>query len=344
MPVSRLLLCNRAMSDELVFLSRQPIPPAYVIEDLGLLPDGRISHATAINQNGDVVGEADTTAGMHAFLWADGELIDLGTLGGSRSAATGINDHRQVTGMSDRQSHQSMAAFLWQDERMIDLEAHGLGPAQSANAINNNCQIAGSLSVIHSHDGDLMTPGETAFVWQPGRLIRLTDLPVRFSEAKAINETGSVAGEIYEPGIDRSQAFLWSHGHLVVLGGGLALDISDSGVAAGYAAMSESGSSACIWEENIRRDIPMPRGITISRAVAINARGDVVGAMGSSMADTVPFLWSHQHLIDLNDTIDPRSGWSLRVAADINDAGQIVGWGFRSHRHHAFRMTPNAAG
>ena len=56
------------MSDDLVFLSRQTIPPAYVIEDLGLLPEGRISHAAAINKHGHVVGEADGAAGMRAFV------------------------------------------------------------------------------------------------------------------------------------------------------------------------------------------------------------------------------------------------------------------------------------
>ncbi len=43
---------------------------------------------------------------------------------------------------------------------------------------------------------------------------------------------------------------------------------------------------------------------------------------------------------DLNDLIDPASGWTLRVATGINDSGQIVGVGAIGGHEHAFRLDP----
>src|ERR1700682_1286437 len=67
---------------------------SFVATDLGTLPGGTTSAATALNVNGQVVGSADTANGAtHAFSWtALGGMVDLGTpgLGGTNSAAKGV--------------------------------------------------------------------------------------------------------------------------------------------------------------------------------------------------------------------------------------------------------------
>jgi probable HAF family extracellular repeat protein len=46
-------------------------------------------------------------------------------------------------------------------------------------------------------------------------------------------------------------------------------------------------------------------------------------------------------MYDLNTLIDPSSGWRLMDAQDINDAGQIVGYGINGNEQgHAFLLTP----
>jgi len=44
--------------------------------------------------------------------------------------------------------------------------------------------------------------------------------------------------------------------------------------------------------------------------------------------------------IDLNNLIDPNSGWALAEATAINETGQIVGNGFIGSQFHSFLLTP----
>ena len=48
----------------------------------------------------------------HAFIWRAGTMIDLGTIAGSSSAASGINGKGQVVGQSTTLS--GTRAFLWE--------------------------------------------------------------------------------------------------------------------------------------------------------------------------------------------------------------------------------------
>jgi probable HAF family extracellular repeat protein len=100
----------------------------------------------AINTRGQIVGASATGAGdQHAFMWQNGKMRDLGTLGGKDSSALAINDQGQIVGQSTLPSG-IQHAFVWQNGRMTDLGTLG-GTTSFAGAINERGQIVGSATL-----------------------------------------------------------------------------------------------------------------------------------------------------------------------------------------------------
>lgn len=100
---------------------------------------------------------------LSVFLWANISnaveyvIIDLGTLGGTSSAATDINDSGQIVG-SSKTSTGYNHAFLYDNGVMTDLGTLG-GNRSNANAINDTGQIAGN-SFINTGE-------QHAVLWKP---------------------------------------------------------------------------------------------------------------------------------------------------------------------------------
>src|SRR5260370_35398 len=92
----------------------------YTITDLGGLSGTKFANATSINDSGQIVGiSAD-----HAFLWENGVLTDLGTLGGGLSAANSINNRGQGAGETNTVSGK-MDGFLWEHGDITDIGSPG---------------------------------------------------------------------------------------------------------------------------------------------------------------------------------------------------------------------------
>src|SRR5439155_11172905 len=84
-----------------------------------------------------------------------------------------------------------------------------------------------------------------------------------------------------------------------------------------------------------------------SAGLAMNNLGVVVGGSvggnGNPLTGSArAFVWQNGTMYDLNALVPPHSPMYLIVPFGINDAGQIVGFGFTaSHELHAFLATPN---
>ena len=106
-------------------------------------------------------GQVVGESNAHAFYWTQATgMMDLGTLGG-RSSALGVNDGGQVFGLYYTATGYTRV-FSWnQTSGMIDLGTLG-GSSTTANGMNASGQIVGYSN----------TAGNTAshaFSWTPGR-------------------------------------------------------------------------------------------------------------------------------------------------------------------------------
>ncbi len=158
---------------------------------------GLTSYARAINEAGQVTGNASNTSGyMHAFLWTNGIKRDLGNLvniPNVDSYGYGINDAGQVVGGSQYFWGQLLFhAFIYSDGVMTDLGTFG-GTESVANDINNAGQIVGwaALATTNAH---------RAFLYENGTMINMNalipaDSGWTLTEANGINEQGSIVGK-----------------------------------------------------------------------------------------------------------------------------------------------------
>lgn len=125
-----------------------------VMTSLGTLDGSMWAIAAEINSSGTIVGssgysyysgESDPT---HAFVYSQGSMTDIGSLGGASSRANAINDSGVVVGMSQTGLNPFGAyhAFSYSNGTMSDLGTLSAGGSSGANAINGSGMIVGSAT------------------------------------------------------------------------------------------------------------------------------------------------------------------------------------------------------
>jgi RNA polymerase sigma factor (sigma-70 family) len=158
----------------------------------GLRGDGSLCYAEAMNNRGQIAGmtilRGDSPWGI--FLWQDGEMTDLKTLGGRRAHVCAMNDHGTVVGWANptnavrNESH----AIIWDKGQMLDLTAAGW-KTSSALGINNAGEVVGFATT--SEDRSF------AFLKHGNDILDLNDLVAtnsgwRLVSAQSINERGQI--------------------------------------------------------------------------------------------------------------------------------------------------------
>jgi probable HAF family extracellular repeat protein len=271
------------------------------IIDLGTLGGHSFVIGIHVNDSGQVVGISDNGVAdpfsifgigvqLRTFLWQNGEIQDIGSLGGPDTipgASCSGQPHDVVVGASYTSFTPNASTgiptidpFLWKSGKMTDLGSLGGTLSVGAQCANNRGQIIGQSNLA----GDAMSH---AFSWEEGVMTDLGTLGGDNSEAIWLNDVGVVVGSADLPGSQIHHAVYWSNGKIHDLG--------------------TVGGDPC------------------SRGRGLNARGQVVGMSTDCFNSLHAFVWEEGGpMLDLNTLIAPGSGWQLTRAININDRGEIL--------------------
>jgi probable HAF family extracellular repeat protein len=283
-----------------------------------------------INDRGEAAGDSETAEpdpngedicgfGTHLtcvpFLWRDGHMSALPTLGGNNGQGSAINNRGEVVGFAEDGAVDSTCPSgitnnrvalpaLWERGNAVALplvtddvdgEAFGINDQGEAVGYSGNCTAA-------TH----------AVMWKDRNVVVLQDLGGTGSNfAYAVNSRGQIAGQ-------------------VGVGDGLPF----------YAAVWKDGARGAATA------IQLLPGDYSAFATGINDRGQVVGNDFDSMFNWAHgFLWQNGVTTDLNALISADSNLFIISASNINDRGQISGMatvqaGPHAGEIHAFLLTP----
>jgi probable HAF family extracellular repeat protein len=150
--------------------------PPDQIHDLPLIPGDTSGAATAINDNGQIVGISgicDQAVGRHtakhAVLWENGGVTDIGNLGAQWwNTPTAINQHGDVVGFAGDPAFvegNPLHAFIWTKDngikalkplrgrvpQHVDSEAYGINEAQQVVGVSCDADQVDCRAVIWDH-------------------------------------------------------------------------------------------------------------------------------------------------------------------------------------------------
>ena len=207
-----------------------------------------ITHASAINDPGQVVGVAISGTGQSAVhwpvLWAAETVTKLATIDGAPGTARAINNHGLIAGNTLTESDNHL--LFWQDNSLT-----GTIPISNGVGWANGLNDAGHM-VGHIVDG----PGSSfAFLWRDGAFTNLGTLSGSTARAADINNSGQIVGSAAITDDLSTHAFLWQDGEMQDLGvlgevftaTSKANAVNNLGVVVGQAQLGEE-QHAVLWQ------------------------------------------------------------------------------------------------
>jgi probable HAF family extracellular repeat protein len=341
--------------------------PHYIVTDLGTL-GGRFSYAGGLNDSGWVEGASTLPgdAAVHAFLWGNGVMTDLGALGGPNSSAYWPPaESGEAAGGAEISTpdplgedfcgfgtHLVCLPFLWRNGAMTPLPTLG-GNNGYAQEINDWTRVVGLAenTTLEPSCAPRQVLQFKPVIWDTGEVHELPTFPGDpVGAANAINDIGQAAG--FSGNCTTAfHALLWRNGTATDLGnlGGImnnfGVDINNQGQVVGGSDLSgDTTYHAFLWQNGVMTDLGTLPGDYASGAEGINSQGQVVGCSADESEDSYAFLWQDGVMTDLNTLIPAGSPLFLLCASGgINSYGQIAGLALEmsTGEVHAFLATPS---
>jgi probable HAF family extracellular repeat protein len=219
--------------------------------ELQILPGQQYGEVFDINNAGQMVGSCfngtlvplNVSSERATIFSIDGPPVDLGTLGGAKSVAAGINEDGHIVGVAQTANGESHA-FLYSNGIMNDLGTLG-GTISNANSINNNGEIVGRSTLANG--------AIRAFYYKDGVMQDLGTLGGAASVAFDINDKGEIVG-FSRISNGQARAFLYKDGVMQDLGalGGTdsrALSINNKGEIIGHYTKTDGTVHAFIYRD-----------------------------------------------------------------------------------------------
>jgi probable HAF family extracellular repeat protein len=287
---------------------------------------GPNSMAIGVNRWGQAVGEAGTlspdpkgedfcgfaalglpysSASCLPFLWQNGVMNPLPTLGGNNGAANQINNRGDVAGMAENDTPDAncpatssqklqFKPVVWKNGKAEELPTYTGDSDGNALAINDNGQVAGG-------SGDCTD-------FSPISLTNLWPLHALLWENGQATDLGNLGGTGHGNGIEAVNL----NNHVQVIGNS---DVT-----------GDANFHAFLWaRETGMRDLGTLPGDANSAANGINDAGEVVGISLDASFNPRAFLWQNDSMTDLNTLIPAGSPLLLITACSVNSSGEIIG-------------------
>jgi len=262
--------------------------PSLLIFDV---PDSTGTDVSGINNRGDIIGVFfDAQTRPRPFVFTQGAFTTLDIAAGI-VGPLGINDRGQIVGFTEM--NIEFQGFIWDRGTATQITVPSGANTTYFHGINNRGQIVG-------HTRQTQFDLARAFLWDNEEFTFL-DIPGVLvagdgEDSMAINDRGQIVGTIQEGGITRG--FLLADGEVTRISVPGASDTWATGI-------NNRGEIVGVYRvggvpsDNVYLRLP-DRSFTsieipgsVSSAVRINDRGDIVGSFTDTAGKLHGFLWSH---------------------------------------------------
>ena len=261
----------------------------------------------------DPLGEAWSSAAFYpgatgtgfinlGFVWENGTMRALPTLGGNNGFATGANSRGQVVGWAENTVHDPTCVppqvlqfrpvvYGAGANQISELPLPAGDTSGAATGINEHGQVVGISGICDQAVGRFTA--KHALLWdKKGKIVDLGNLGALFWNTPTnINQRGDVvgfAGAPNDPDGNFLQAFIWT---------------AKGGI----------------------QPLGFLPGDVHSEAYGINERRQVVGLSCDVNGNCRAFIWENGVMRDLNDFKQTGYTATLEQARDINEEGEIAG-------------------